>query len=204
MISVVFILIHFRRPLMVLKSAFVAAVCTGLLALAGPAAAAEYRPAEYLKLDLSKALISPKRIGPEARFGPVRIEARYDEAQADSTDADLEASVWPKLPPRKTSVPGQPRSRASSPAPSRACARARSWPSATAIRWMRRRAIRGSRPGRAGPAVSATGSDSRAGFAESSTCRKTFRFRVKRSRQTLRRDPTRVARMAIAIARSED
>jgi hypothetical protein len=89
---------------MVLKSAFVAAVCTGLLALAGPANAAEYSPAEYFKLDLSKALLSPKRIGPEARFGPVRIEARSEEAQADSTDADLEASVWPKLPPRKMHV----------------------------------------------------------------------------------------------------
>ena len=89
---------------MVLKSAFVAAVCTGLVALAGPATAAEYHPAEYLNLDLSKALLSPKRIGPEARFGPVRIEARSDEAQADSTDADLEASVWPKLPPRKARI----------------------------------------------------------------------------------------------------
>ena len=88
---------------MVLKSAFVAAVCTGLLALAGPASAAEYRPAEYLKLDLSKAVLSPKRIGPEARFGPVRIEARSDEVASDTTDADLEASVWPK-PPRKAHV----------------------------------------------------------------------------------------------------
>jgi hypothetical protein len=89
---------------MVLKSAFVAAVCTGILALAGPATAAEYRASEYLKLDLSKALLSPKRIGPEARFGPVRIEARSDEVASDSTDADLEASVWPKLPPRKAHV----------------------------------------------------------------------------------------------------
>ena len=86
---------------MVLKSAFVAAVCTGLLTLAGPATAAEYHPAEYLNLDLSKALLSPKRIGPEARFGPVRIEAKSDEVASDTTDADLEASVWPKLPPRK-------------------------------------------------------------------------------------------------------
>jgi len=86
---------------MVLKSAFVAAVCTGLLALAGPATAAEYAPAEYLKLDLSRALISPKRIGPESQFAPVRIEARSDEANSEATDADLEASVWPKLPPRK-------------------------------------------------------------------------------------------------------
>lgn len=89
---------------MVLKSAFVAAVCTGLLALAGPATAAEYRPAEYLQLDLSTAVISPKRIGPEARFAPVPIEARSDEAPSDSADADLEASVWPKLPPRKAHV----------------------------------------------------------------------------------------------------
>lgn len=89
---------------MVLKNAFVAAVCTGLLALAGPANAAEYRPAEYLNLDLSKALLSPKRIGPEARFGPVRIEAKSDEVPSDSADADLEASVWPKLPPRKAHV----------------------------------------------------------------------------------------------------
>ena len=89
---------------MVLKSAFVAAVCTGILALAGPANAAEYRPAEYLKLDLPKALLSPKRIGPEGRFGPVRIEARSEEAQADSTDPELETSVWPKLPPRKARV----------------------------------------------------------------------------------------------------
>ena len=89
---------------MVLKSAFVAAVCAGLLALAGPATAAEYPPAEYLKLDLSRALLSPKRIGPETQFAPVRIEARDDGVQAESSDADLEASVWPKLPPRKADV----------------------------------------------------------------------------------------------------
>ena len=89
---------------MVLKSAFVAAVCTGLLVLAGPATAAEYRPAEVLKLDLSRALLSPKRIGPETQFAPVRIEARDDEVQAESSDPDLDASIWPKLPPRKADV----------------------------------------------------------------------------------------------------
>jgi hypothetical protein len=109
MIPVVFILSHFRRPLMVLKSAFVAVVCTGLLALAGPATAAEYRQGEFFRLDLSKALLSPKRIGPEARFAPLRIEARSDEARSDETssdsaEADLDASVWPKLPPHKVHV----------------------------------------------------------------------------------------------------
>ena len=111
---------------MVLKNALVAAICTGLLALAGAANAAEYRASEYLKLDLSKALLSPNRIGPEARFGPVRIEARSDEAPADRTDADLEASVWPKLPPRKarlaktTEKPSVKRSAESPRAPARA------------------------------------------------------------------------------------
>jgi hypothetical protein len=89
---------------MVLKSAFVAVVCTGLLALAGPATAAEYRQGEFFRLDLSKALLSPKRIGPEARFGPVRIEARSDETPSDNAEADLDASVWPKLPPHKVHV----------------------------------------------------------------------------------------------------
>jgi len=89
---------------MVLKSAFIAAVCTGLLALAGPATAAEYRPGEYLKLDLPKAVFSPKRIGPEARFAPIRIEARSDEAPSESAEADLESSVWPKLPPRRAQI----------------------------------------------------------------------------------------------------
>ena len=82
---------------MVLKSAFVAAVCVGLLALAGPAAADEYRPDEFLKLDLSKAVLSPKRLGPDAQFEPVLIEAK------DGARADAGASVWPK-PIRKRHV----------------------------------------------------------------------------------------------------
>jgi len=94
---------------MVLKSAFVAAVCTGVLALCGPAAADQYRPDEFFQLELPKAVFSSKRIGPEARFAPVRIEARSDEvkdddAKSEPSDADLEASVWPKLPPRKAHV----------------------------------------------------------------------------------------------------
>ena len=82
---------------MVLKSAFVAAVCVGLLALAGPAAADEYQPSEFLKLDLSKAVLSPKRLGPETQFAPVDVEAKSDRAQAD-------ASVWPAPPARKVHV----------------------------------------------------------------------------------------------------
>ena len=82
---------------MVLKSAFVAAVCVGLLALAGAAAADEYQPSEFLKLDLSKAVLSPKRLGPETQFAPVDVEAKADRAQTD-------ASVWPAPPARKVHV----------------------------------------------------------------------------------------------------
>jgi hypothetical protein len=81
---------------MVQKNAFAAAICTGFLVLAGPAPAAEYRAGELLGMDLSKSALSPKRLGPEAQFAPVRIEAKTDHAQIDA-----DTSVWPKLRPRK-------------------------------------------------------------------------------------------------------
>jgi len=77
---------------MVVKSASVAAVLIGLLALCGPAAADEYRPSEFLNLDLSKAMLSPKRLGPETQFAPVPGEASTDAARAGA-----DVTVWPKL-----------------------------------------------------------------------------------------------------------
>jgi hypothetical protein len=84
---------------MVLKSAFAAALCTGLLISGGAALADEYRAGEFLDLDLPKAVLSPKRLGPETQFAPVRIEAKTDPALAEA-----DASVWPKLRARKTHV----------------------------------------------------------------------------------------------------
>ena len=75
---------------MVLKSAFAAVVCTGFLMLGGAAVADEYRPDEFLRLDLSKVVLSPKRLGPEAEFAPVPIEARSDRAQADPDASNAE------------------------------------------------------------------------------------------------------------------
>jgi hypothetical protein len=63
---------------MVLKSALAAVFCTGLLALSSPAAADEYRPDEFFGLDLSRAVLSPKRLGPDTEFAPVPIEANAD------------------------------------------------------------------------------------------------------------------------------
>lgn len=59
------------------RRVLVAAACA-LLALGTAASADQYRADEYLSLDLSKAVLSPKRLGPPAEFAPVAVEARSD------------------------------------------------------------------------------------------------------------------------------
>jgi len=76
---------------MALKSAFVAAVCTGLLALSGQAMADQYRPDEFLGLDLSKAVLSPKPLGPPTEFAPVPIEAKADRSRPAHARAEPKA-----------------------------------------------------------------------------------------------------------------
>jgi len=87
---------------MALKSAFVAVICTGLLALGGSAMADQYRPDEFLGLDLSKAVLSPKPLGPPAEFAPVPIEAKADR----SSDAPARAATAtePRIAASKTHV----------------------------------------------------------------------------------------------------
>ena len=61
------------------KRLLAAVACVTLVALGVPALAAdEYRAGEVLNLDLSKAVLSPKRLGPPAEFAPVAVEARTD------------------------------------------------------------------------------------------------------------------------------
>ena len=62
---------------MALKSVFAAVCCAAILA-AGSSWADEYRPDEFLTLDLSKAALSPKLFGPPAQFEPMRSEAKTD------------------------------------------------------------------------------------------------------------------------------
>jgi hypothetical protein len=57
------------------KNVFAAILCTMLLAWSGASIADEYRPDEFLGLDLSRAVLSPKRLGPATEFAPVPIEA---------------------------------------------------------------------------------------------------------------------------------
>src|SRR3954447_16766604 len=55
------------------------AVAVGAIFLAGtPTFGEEYRPDEFLTLDLSKAVLSPKPLGPPAQFEPIRVQARTD------------------------------------------------------------------------------------------------------------------------------
>jgi hypothetical protein len=60
---------------MVPRSVFAAVVAAALLACTGPSFADEYRPGDFLGLDLSRAVLSPKRLGPETQFAPVPVEA---------------------------------------------------------------------------------------------------------------------------------
>jgi hypothetical protein len=67
---------------MVLKNGFAALICVMFAAASGVAIAGEYRPDEFLRLDLSRAALSPQRLGPDARFAPVAIEAKTEHAPA--------------------------------------------------------------------------------------------------------------------------
>jgi hypothetical protein len=87
---------------MVLKSAFAVAVFTGLLALSGPAMADDYRPDEFLGLDLSKAVLSPKRLGPDTEFAPVPVEAKAD--RRDGAQARAEQGADRKIAVRTRRV----------------------------------------------------------------------------------------------------
>jgi hypothetical protein len=64
------------------RNAIVAAIGTAALVLSVPALADEYRPGDYFTLDLSKAVLSPKRLGPPAEFAPVPVEAKSDHSDA--------------------------------------------------------------------------------------------------------------------------
>lgn len=71
---------------MVLKAILTAVVCAGLLAGSAASAAERYEPDEFLSLDLSKAALSPKPLGPPAQFEPMRGEAKTDP-QSNAVDA---------------------------------------------------------------------------------------------------------------------
>jgi hypothetical protein len=62
-----------------------------------PALADEYRAGELFGLDPSQALLSPKRLGPETQFAPVRIEARTDRKPVKTERVVVSKTAEPKI-----------------------------------------------------------------------------------------------------------
>ena len=79
-----------------LKMAIATALCMGLLMSGGTALADEYRADQFLGLDLSQAVLSPKRLGPETQFAPVRIEARTDRRPVKTERVVVAKEVAPR------------------------------------------------------------------------------------------------------------
>jgi hypothetical protein len=63
-----------------LNNIFAAILGATLVAWSGMSVADEYHPGEFFSLDLSKAVLSPKPLGPATQFAPVQIEARAERA----------------------------------------------------------------------------------------------------------------------------
>jgi hypothetical protein len=64
---------------MVPKSLVPALLAVAVLA-SGSASAADYRPSDFLTLDLSKAVFSKTPLGPPTEFAPVAVEAKGDRS----------------------------------------------------------------------------------------------------------------------------
>jgi hypothetical protein len=81
---------------MVLKKVFAAIICAALLAWSGVSMADEYRPDEFLGLDLSMAVLSPKPLGPPSEFVHVPLEAKADRG-SERTSAQAQHVPHPKI-----------------------------------------------------------------------------------------------------------
>jgi hypothetical protein len=83
---------------MVLRQTWFAAIGVAALAWSGMSAAQQYRPDEFLKLDLPSAVLSPKPLGPAATFTPGPLEVTIEGA-SNATQANAEPVAEPKAEP---------------------------------------------------------------------------------------------------------
>ncbi len=79
---------------MVPKNVFAVMICATLLAWGASSFAADYQPGDFLNLDLSTAVLSPKRLGPATEFAPFPIKADTGPIKPAA-----EASAEPKAAP---------------------------------------------------------------------------------------------------------
>ena len=86
---------------MVLNRVWLAAIGVTALAWSGLASAQQYRAGEFLNLDLSRAVLSPKPLGPAASFTPGPLDVTIDRGK-DASQANAELVVNPKTVPVAT------------------------------------------------------------------------------------------------------
>jgi hypothetical protein len=82
-----------------LKSLIAASVGVALLASPVAVRADAYKPGEFLLLDLQKAVLSPKLLGPAASFERVQIEAKADAKNEIDAAADRPRTAAQKAVP---------------------------------------------------------------------------------------------------------
>jgi hypothetical protein len=82
---------------MVPKNVLIAGLATALLAWSGVSMADEYRPDEFLTLDLAKAVLSPKRLAPASDFEAAAVEPRPDTG-SESARAPVAPQAQPDEP----------------------------------------------------------------------------------------------------------
>ena len=80
---------------MVLNRVCFAAFGVMVLAWSGFSVAQQYRPGEFLNLDLSRAVLSPKPLGPAASFAPGPLDVTVDRGNS-AAQASAELVVDPK------------------------------------------------------------------------------------------------------------
>jgi hypothetical protein len=85
-----------REALMGLNRVSLAAIGLTALVWSGVSAAQQYRAGEYLKLDLSNAVLSPKPLGPETSFTPGPLDVTIDRGK-DVATTNTALVVDPKI-----------------------------------------------------------------------------------------------------------
>jgi hypothetical protein len=83
---------------MVLRHGWLAAIGVTALAWSGLSAAQQYRPDEFLKLDLPSAVLSPKPLGPAAAFTPGQLDVTIERGSY-AAQANAEPAAEPKAEP---------------------------------------------------------------------------------------------------------
>ena len=81
---------------MVLKNLFFVTTCALLLGWGSASAEDAYRPDQLLGLDLSRAVLSPKPLGPPAEFEPLPVEASGDR-DSEGPQVGAEPTAEPRL-----------------------------------------------------------------------------------------------------------